>query len=79
MVKIRLSRHGSRKKPFYRIVVTDSRSARNGRFIEKIGFFNPIGYLKNEKFKINFNKVEYWKKIGAKISPRVQYLIKTYQ
>ncbi|CAL4322374.1 30S ribosomal protein S16 [Buchnera aphidicola] len=79
MVKIRLSRHGSHKKPFYKIIVTDSRSARNGRFIEKIGFFNPICSLKDRKFKINFSKVNYWEKMGAKLSKRVQHLIKFYK
>ncbi|NIH41066.1 MAG: 30S ribosomal protein S16 [Buchnera aphidicola (Periphyllus aceris)] len=76
MVKIRLSRHGSNKKPFYRIIVTDSRSARNGKFIEKIGFFNPL--LKNKKTSLNINleKVKYWVKVGAKISERVKQLIK---
>ncbi|CAL4322404.1 30S ribosomal protein S16 [Buchnera aphidicola (Periphyllus testudinaceus)] len=76
MVKIRLSRHGSKKKPFYKIVVTDSRSARNGKFIEKIGFFNPIYHKKEKSFSINIDKVKYWTSVGAKISNRIQSLIK---
>jgi small subunit ribosomal protein S16 len=79
MVKIRLSRHGSNKKPFYKIVVSDIRSARNGRFIEKIGFFNPICCFEKNKLQINLKKVKYWCKVGAKISNRVKYLIKSHK
>ncbi|NIG99281.1 MAG: 30S ribosomal protein S16 [Buchnera aphidicola (Periphyllus acericola)] len=76
MVKIRLSRHGSNKKPFYRIIATDSRSARNGKFIEKIGFFNPLLKNKETSLNINLEKVKYWVKVGAQISERVKQLIK---
>ncbi|WP_343183410.1 30S ribosomal protein S16 [Buchnera aphidicola] len=79
MVKIRLSRNGSNKKPFYKIVVTDSRSSRNGKFIEKIGFFNPIINNKNISFQINKEKIKYWISVGAKMSYRLKYLIKKYK
>ncbi|XBC39079.1 MAG: 30S ribosomal protein S16 [Buchnera aphidicola (Nurudea shiraii)] len=77
MVKIRLSRLGAKKRPFYQIVVSDNRSPRNGKFIEKIGFFNPI-ILKNSKntLQINFDRLKYWKNNGALISNRVKSLIK---
>lgn len=75
MVKIRLSRNGSKKKPFYQITVTDSRNARNGNFIEKLGFFNPI--LKNKKsMHVKLDRINYWSNKGAKISNRVQYILK---
>lgn len=73
MVKIRLTRKGCKNKPFYQIIVTDSRNARDGRFIEKIGFFNPI---KIQFSQININRVNYWVSKGAKISNRVKYIIK---
>lgn len=78
MVKIRLSRNGSNKRPFYQIVVTDNRSARNGRFIEKIGFFDPMSKNKLYKFKINLNKFKYWIKTGGQTSERIKSLIKKY-
>lgn len=73
MVKIRLTRKGCKNKPFYQIVVTDSRNARDGRFIEKIGFFDPI---KKQSIYINMNRVNYWLSKGAQISERVSYIIK---
>lgn len=76
MVRIRLSRVGSKNRPFYHIIVCDKRSARNGRFIEKIGFFNPISLGKSIKFKFNLNRLNYWISVGAKISNRVKMLIK---
>lgn len=74
MVKIRLSRHGSNKKPFYKIIVTDSRSPRNGRFIEKIGFFNPISKNKENSLKIDLRRIQYWIGVGAKMSHKVKKL-----
>lgn len=72
MVKIRLTRKGSKNKPFYQIIVTDSRNARDGRFIEKIGFFDPI---KKKSVNIDMKRVKYWLSKGAKISERVNYII----
>lgn len=80
MVKIRLARGGAKKRPFYRIVVADSRHPRDGRFIERIGFFNPMGSSIYQKcnFFLNMEKLSYWKQCGAQISPRVIFLIKQF-
>ncbi|ASX26174.1 30S ribosomal protein S16 [Candidatus Williamhamiltonella defendens] len=76
MVKIRLARHGSKKRPFYQIVVSDSRNARDGRFLENVGFFNPIASGKSEKLRLNIDRIEHWKNVGAELSERVQALVK---
>lgn len=76
MVTIRLARGGSKKRPFYHLTVTDSRSARNGRFIERIGFFNPIARGQEEKLRIDAARLEYWLGNGAQVSERVGKLIK---
>ena len=79
MVVIRLSRSGVKKRPFYRIVVADSRCRRDGRFIEKIGFHNPMAAENEESLRIALDRLEHWEKVGAKLSPTVQRLTKTYQ
>lgn len=73
MVKIRLARGGCKKTPFYRIVITDSRNARDSRFIERIGFFNPIAFKENnyKKLYIHTERLQYWLSKGAKPSFRV--------
>lgn len=76
MIKIRLARHGMKKKPFYKIIVADVRSARNGKFIERIGFFNPFAKKKEEKLVYSTKKIKYWLKNGAKKSNRVKSLLK---
>lgn len=76
MLKIRLARHGAKKRPFYQIVVADNRFPRNGRFIEKIGFFNPIASTKDKKIYINIKKITFWISQGAIISKRTHYLIR---
>lgn len=76
MVTIRLARGGSKKSPFYQIVVTDSRSARNGRFIEKIGFFNPMARGQETRLELNKDRVDHWVDQGAQASVRVNTLIK---
>lgn len=75
MVKIRLARYGNKKRPFYKMVVADSRCSRDGRFIEKLGYFNPLA---PSTFKINLNleRIMYWKSKGAQISERSKKLIK---
>jgi len=78
MVSIRLSRGGAKKRPFYNITVTDSRSARDGRFIERVGFFNPIATGGEEKLRIDRERVEYWLSKGAKPSDRVAELLKQH-
>nr|BET44898.1 MAG: 30S ribosomal protein S16 [Candidatus Aschnera chinzeii] len=78
MITIRLSRGGVKKRPFYHIVVTDNRNARDGKFIERLGFFNPITSKNTETIRINLERIKYWKNVGATISIRVLTLIKQY-
>ena len=79
MVTIRLSRGGAKKRPFYQIVVADSRSPRDGRFIERIGFFNPIAQGKAERVRIDLDRVNHWVGQGASLSDRVATLVKEAQ
>ncbi len=79
MVVIRLARGGAKKRPFYSIVVADSRRAPTGKFIERIGFFNPIAHESEESLKIDLERVDYWVSNGAKVSDRVRSLIKSSQ
>lgn len=74
MVKIRLSRAGTKKRPFYHIVATDSRSRRDGRFIERIGFFNPTATGGEKELVLDKDKLEAWRVKGAQISERVSSL-----
>ena len=76
MVTIRLSRGGAKKRPFYQIVVADSRSPRDGRFIERIGFFNPIATGNAERLRLDVAKVDAWVAKGASLSDRVESLVK---
>jgi len=75
MVKIRLSRGGAKKKPFYHIVVTDSRKARDGRKIERVGFFNPVARGQEERLRLDLDRVDYWTGVGAQLSERVSSLV----
>lgn len=75
MVTIRLSRTGAKKRPFYQITVTDSRSARDGRFIERVGFFNPIAAGKEERLRLDQERIDYWVGHGAILSERVAKLV----
>ena len=75
MVKIRLARGGRKKAPFYRIVVSDSRSARDGKFIERVGHFDPL--LEDQKgLVMDIERADYWLGVGAQMSPRVKSLYK---
>ena len=76
MVSIRLARGGAKKRPFYSIVVADSRRSRDGRFIEKIGFFNPIATGQEETVRIDLDRIEYWVGVGAQVSDRVAKIVK---
>jgi small subunit ribosomal protein S16 len=76
MVTIRLSRGGAKNRPFYHVVVTDSRSGRDGRYIERLGFFNPLARGNEERLRLDSERVEYWKANGAQPSDRVEKLIK---
>jgi small subunit ribosomal protein S16 len=76
MVVIRLARGGAKKRPFYTIVVADHRRATNGRFIERIGFFNPCAAGSEEKLRVDRERIQYWLERGGKMSDRVSALIK---
>jgi len=75
MVKIRLSRGGAKKRPFYHIVVADARSKRDGRRIERIGFFNPMAKGQEETLRLDLERVDYWTGVGAQLSQRVANLV----
>lgn len=76
MVVIRLSRGGSKGRPFFNIVATDSRNRRDGRFIERVGFYNPVASGKETSLSINAERLAYWKQNGAQLSPTVERLVK---
>lgn len=76
MVTIRLSRGGAKKRPFYHVVVTDSRNNRDGRYIERLGFFNPIARGKEVRLQLNDERIGYWISQGAQASDRVASLMK---
>ncbi|MBX4180981.1 30S ribosomal protein S16 [Sodalis sp. CWE] len=76
MLTIRLARGGVKKRPFYKVIVTDNRNARDGRFIERIGFFNPIAADEKKGLFLNLDRINYWISQGAKVSKRVSTLIK---
>lgn len=75
MVVIRLARGGAKKRPFYQIIVTDSRNARDGRFIERIGFYNPVASGAEESIRIAQDRLSYWQGVGAQLSPTVARLV----
>ena len=76
MVTIRLARTGAKKRPFYHIVVTDSRNARDGRYIERLGFFNPIAKGGEERLRLDRERIDHWISKGAQTSERVTSLLK---
>jgi small subunit ribosomal protein S16 len=79
MVTIRLSRGGAKNRPFYHVVVTDSRNGRDGKYIERVGFFNPIARGNEERLRLDSERIAYWKSTGAQPSDRVAKLIKDAQ
>jgi small subunit ribosomal protein S16 len=79
MVVIRLSRGGAKKRPFYHIVVADKSRSRDGRFIEQLGYFNPIATGKDIRLTLNMERAQHWLTQGAQASDRVKNLIKVYQ
>ncbi len=79
MVTIRLARGGAKKRPFYHIVVTDSRSRRDSRYIERLGFFNPVAKGQEVRLDIKTDRVEHWLSQGAQVSDRVAGLLKQNQ
>jgi small subunit ribosomal protein S16 len=78
MVVIRLSRGGAKKRPFYSLVVTDSRNRRDGRFVERIGFYNPVAAEHEEGLRVALDRLTYWQQNGAKLSPTAARLVKQY-
>jgi small subunit ribosomal protein S16 len=76
MVTIRLARSGAKKRPFFHVVVTDSRNRRDGRYIERIGFFNPVAVGEEVRLKINAERAQQWVSKGARASDRVAKLLK---
>jgi len=79
MVTIRLSRGGAKKQPFYHIVATDSRAKRDGRYIERIGFYNPVARGDAEGTRIDLDRVDHWIGHGAQMSDRVSAIVKAYR
>jgi small subunit ribosomal protein S16 len=75
MVVIRLARGGAKKRPFFNIVATDSRNRRDGRFIERLGFYNPVASGKEESFRIAQDRLTHWQNVGAQLSPTVARLV----
>lgn len=76
MVTIRLARGGAKKRPFYNIVVADSRCRRDGRFIERIGFYNPLAAPNEEAVRIDRERLAYWQSVGAQVSAAVAKLVR---
>ncbi|MFO6422755.1 30S ribosomal protein S16 [Motilimonas sp. KMU-193] len=76
MVTIRLARGGAKKRPFYQVVVADSRNVSTGRYIEKVGFFNPTARGNEEAVRLNSERIEHWVAQGASLSARVAKLVK---
>ena len=75
MVTIRLARHGSKKNPFYHITVADRAASRDGRFVERVGFYNPVAKGQAETLRVDLERVDYWLSVGAKPSEVVTKLI----
>ncbi len=79
MVKIRMSRSGAKKRPYYTVVVTDSRSKRDGRCIERVGFFNPVAQGNEERLRLDMERITHWISEGAQTTERVTQLIQQAQ
>ncbi|MCA0242913.1 MAG: 30S ribosomal protein S16 [Proteobacteria bacterium] len=75
MVVIRLARGGAKKRPFYNVVVADSRERRDGRFIERVGFYNPMAAGGEQPLRLALDRVTYWTGVGAQVSPTVARLV----
>ncbi|MFW6093543.1 MAG: 30S ribosomal protein S16 [Pseudomonadota bacterium] len=77
MVTIRLARHGSKKNPFYHITVAERAAGRDGRFVERLGFYNPVARGGEEELRLDVERADYWISVGARPSERVQKLLDT--
>ncbi|MBX3706514.1 MAG: 30S ribosomal protein S16 [Pseudomonadales bacterium] len=75
MVTIRLARHGSKKNPFYHITVAERSAGRDGRFVERLGFYNPVAKGKEEELRVNLERVQYWISVGAQPTDKVKRLV----
>ena len=75
MVTIRLARHGARKNPFFHVTVADKAARRDGRFIERIGFYNPVAQGKDERMRVDLERADYWLSVGALPTERAKQLI----
>ncbi len=75
MVVIRLARGGAKRRPFYNIVVADSRTRRDGRFIERVGFYNPVASGAEEPLRVSFDRIDFWSNNGAQLSSTVARLV----
>jgi small subunit ribosomal protein S16 len=78
MVVIRLARGGAKKRPFYNMVVTDSRNPRDGRFLERVGFYDPKAPAGRESLRVDTSRLSYWQEKGARMSPTVARLVKQH-
>ena len=76
MVVIRLARSGAKNRLFFNIVATDSRNRRDGRFIERVGYYNPVAAGNEKGLVVNVERLAYWKQNGAQLSPTVERLVK---
>ncbi|MDB4224757.1 30S ribosomal protein S16 [Granulosicoccus sp.] len=79
MVTIRLSRGGAKKQPFYHVVATDSRARRDGRYIERLGYYNPVARGDATETQLDMDRVDYWIGVGAQMSDRVTKIVKGYR
>lgn len=79
MVTIRLSRGGAKKQPFYHVVATDSRARRDGRYIERLGYYNPVARGEATEVQLDMDRVDYWVGVGAQMSDRVAKIVKGYR
>jgi len=78
MVVIRLARGGAKRRPFFNIVATDSRNSRDGRFIERVGFYNPVATGGEVRFRVALDRLTHWRAVGAQVSPTVARLLKQH-
>lgn len=77
MVVIRLARHGAKKNPFYHVTVAEQSAGRDGRFVERLGFYNPVAKGGEEQLRLNLERADYWVSVGAQTSEKVRKLIAT--
>ena len=78
MVVIRLARSGAKRRPFFNMIVADSRSRRDGRFVERIGFYNPVAAESEQGLRVDMERLAYWQSHGAQLSPTAARLVKVF-